>query len=129
VYNLYALHPFLRTRNANFFVQGALEHKKLEDRRSDVNSVEDRKVDSVKLGAVGDGRDRIFSGGLNSYSATYTSGRVGLAPETLQTLDAAAGTGPRTSGHFSKLNVDLRRLQRVTDSVNVLFRVQRAEGR
>jgi hemolysin activation/secretion protein len=120
VYNIYALHPVLRTRNANFFVQGALEHKKLEDRRSDLGSVEDRKVDSAKLGAVGDGRDRLFSGGLNAYSLTYTYGHVNLTPATLQTQDVAPGTGPHTSGDFSKVNVDLRRLQRVTDSINLL---------
>ena len=121
VYTVYALHPFLRTRNANFFLQAALEHKRLVDRVETRGSEEERKVDSIKLGAVGDARDRIFSGGLNAYSATYTGGRVDLAPETLQTQDVAPGTGPQTGGHFSKLNVDLRRLQRVTDSVNLLL--------
>jgi hemolysin activation/secretion protein len=121
VYTVYALHPFLRTRNANFFVQAGLEHKKLIDRQDNIDSLAERRVDSGKLGGVGDVRDRFFSGGLNSYSVTYTVGKVGLAPDTLQAVDAAAGVGPQTSGHFSKLNIDLRRLQRVTDSFNLLL--------
>jgi len=121
VYTVYALHPFLRTRNSNFFLQAALEHKKLVDRQDNIGSVAERRVDSGKLGGVGDVRDRFFSGGLNSYAVTYTAGKVGLAPDTVQALDVAAGVGPQTSGHFSKLNIDLRRLQRVTDSFNLLL--------
>ena len=66
-------------------------------------------------------RDRLFSGGLNSYAVTYTFGKVSLAPEALQTQDVATGIGPHTSGHFSKINLDARRLQRVTDQFNLLL--------
>ena len=120
VATVYALHPFLRTRNSNFFVQAAAEHKELED-HPDEFSLQNRKVDSGKLGAVGDMRDRLFSGGLNSYAVTYTFGKVSLAPEALQTQDVALGIGPHTSGHFSKINLDARRLQRVTDQFNLLL--------
>ena len=121
VYTLYALHPFLRTRNANLFVQAGIEHKNLEDRIESVGTVEERKINSAKLGVVGDFRDRLFSGGLNSYSATLTAGDLDLSPAALQTADAAAGTGPKTEGSFSKLNLDLRRLQRLSDSFNLLL--------
>ena len=121
VLTLYALHPVLRTRNANLFLQAGVEEKKLEDRIDSVGSVENRKIDSGKLGAVGDFRDRLFTGGLNSYAVTYTGGKVDLSPEALQTADAAVGTGPRTSGNFSKVNLDLRRLQRFTDSFDLLL--------
>ena len=121
VYTLYALHPFLRTRNANFFVQAGVEHKNLEDRIDSVGTVEERKINAAKLGVVGDFRDRLLSGGLNSYAATITAGDLDISPAAVEAADAAPGTGPNTSGSFSKLNVDLRRLQRISDSFNLLL--------
>jgi hemolysin activation/secretion protein len=120
VYTLYALHPFLRTRNANLFVQAAAEHKDLVDRIDSVGIREDRKINSGKLGVVGDFRDRLLSGGLNSYSVTATGGKLELDPTTA-VGDAAPGTGLNTAGNFSKLNIEARRLQRVSDSFSLLL--------
>jgi hemolysin activation/secretion protein len=120
VFTLYALHPFLRTRNANLFVQAAAERKDLEDRIDSVGSVEERKITAGKLGVVGDFRDRLLSGGLNSYSATYTGGQLDISPPAVEAADQAPGTGPQTSGSFSKVNIELRRLQRITDNFNLL---------
>ena len=121
VLTVYALHPFLRTRNANLFVQAGLERKDLKDRIDSVGSLEERKITAGKLGVVGDFRDRLLSGGLNSYSATVTAGDLKLSPQALQDADAAAGTGLKTAGSFSKVNLDARRLQRLTDSFNLLL--------
>ena len=121
VYTLYVLHPFLRTRNANLFVQAGVEHKNLEDRIDSVGTVEERKINAAKLGVVGDFRDRLLSGGLNSYSATITAGDLDISPAAVEAADAAVGTGPNTSGSFSKLNIDLRRLQRLSDNFNLLL--------
>jgi hemolysin activation/secretion protein len=121
VYTIYALHPILRTRNANLFVQGAAERKDLEDKQDSVNAVVDQTITNGKLGVVGDFRDRLMSGGLNSYSATVTSGKLEIQPDSALAFDQAPGTGPQTAGHFSKLNVEFRRLQRLTDQFNLLF--------
>jgi hemolysin activation/secretion protein len=121
VYTLYALHPFLRTRNSNLFIQAGVEHKNLEDRIDSVGAVEERKINAAKLGVVGDFRDRLFSGGLNSYAATITAGDLDLSPQALQTADATAATGLKTEGGFTKLNIDARRLQRLSDSFNLLL--------
>jgi hemolysin activation/secretion protein len=124
VYTLYALHPFLRTRNANLFVQAAVERKDLEDRIDSVGLVEDRKITNGKLGVVGDFRDRLLSGGLNSYSLTYTGGDLEISPPSAEAADQAPGTGPQTSGSFSKVNLELRRLQRISDNFNLLIGYQ-----
>jgi hemolysin activation/secretion protein len=120
VATIYALHPVVRTRNANLLLQLALEEKNLHDRVDSTATVEDRKVTSAKGGVVGDFRDSLFSGGLNSYALTYTDGRLRLEPPGLQATDAAVGTGLRTAGEFAKLNLDVRRLQRLSDSFNLL---------
>lgn len=121
VTTLYGLHPIRRTRNANFLVQAALELKHLNDFTDSTSTEEHRKISTGKLGAVGDFRDSAFSGGLNSYSFTYTEGHLTLSPTALAIADVAPGTGLRTAGSFGKLNVDYRRLQRVTDDFNVLL--------
>ena len=121
VYTLYALHPFMRTRNANLFVQAAFEHKDLEDRIDSVNAAERRKINSGKLGLVGDFRDRLLSGGLNSYSVTYTGGDLEISPDDALQADQDPTLGPKTNGSFSKVNIELRRLQRITDNFNLLI--------
>ena len=121
VYTVYALHPLLRTRNANLFVQGAAERKDLEDKQDSVGLKVDQTITNGKLGVGGDFRDRLMSGGLNSYSATVTGGKLEIQPDTVLAIDQAPGTGPQTAGHFSKLNVEYRRLQRITDQFNLLF--------
>jgi hemolysin activation/secretion protein len=83
------------------------------------NTIEQRGIDSVKLGVVGDFRDPVFSGGLNSYAVTLTKGDLRLDPPALAAADLGA-TGRRTQGTFRKMNVDLRRLQRLSNNFNLL---------
>ena len=121
VYTLYGLHPLLRTRNANVFIQAALERKELEDRIDQFGVSDEHDINAAKLGLVGDFRDRMLSGGLNSYSITFTGGELDISPADALALDQAAGIGPRTNGSFSKINLEVRRLQRVTDSFSLLL--------
>jgi len=121
VYTLYALHPLLRTRNANVFIQGAAERKDLEDRQDNVNALVDQTITNGKLGLVGDLRDRLMSGGLNSYSLTVTGGKLEIAPADALAVDQAPAIGPQAAGHFTKVNIEYRRLQRITDQLNLLF--------
>src|SRR5262249_22990051 len=126
VYTVYALHPILRTRNANVFIQGAAERKDLEDKQDSTStgaplgSVIDQTITNGKLGVVGDFRDRLMSGGLNSYSVTVTGGKLEIAPADALNTDQGPN-GPQANGHFSKLNVEFRRLQRLSDQFNLLF--------
>lgn len=121
VKNIYAFHPIVRTRNSNFIAQASYEDKRLIDRVESTDSVEQRDISDWKLGAVGDFRDGFLSGGLNAYSFTYTSGNLGIFPAAVAAADAAATTGRQTAGNFRKLNIDARRLQRVSDHVNFLL--------
>jgi len=120
VKSIYAFHPILRTRNANFIAQLSYEDKKLVDvtRNPPPGTLEERQISDTKAGVVGDFRDGLFGGGLNAYAATITYGDLGIAPPSV--LQADQTTGHHTYGHFTKYNVDARRLQRQTDRANVL---------
>lgn len=120
VKSAFAFHPIYRTRNANVIGQFAYEDKRLFDRIGATNTVENRFIDSLKAGVVGDFRDRFLGGGLNAYSITYTHGDLKLSPDALAQADAAS-TGLQTAGTFRKWNYEFRRLNRVTDRASVLL--------
>lgn len=122
VMSLYGLHPFVRTRNANLIGQVSYEHKLLSDRIDSTNVVEDRSINTVKLGLVGDLRDRVFGGALNSFAISYTEGSLNIQPPAVLAADQAA-TGLNTQGKFAKVNFDVRRLQLVTQDINLLLAV------
>jgi hemolysin activation/secretion protein len=122
VTTLYGLYPFIRTRNANLIGQVSYETKLLKDRIDTTNSIEDRHISAFKLGLVGDMRDRLFGGALNSFSVSYTEGTLGLNPTALAIADLSV-TGLRTQGKFGKANFDVRRLQLITEDINLLLAI------
>ena len=122
VYTAYAFHPLIRTRSSNLIVQFAYETKSLDDRDDVQLLITDRKVNSSRLGVVGDFRDGLFGGGLNSYSYTWTEGGVIIRQPDLVAADQAPG-GLRTVGKFTKHNFEFRRLQKVTDNISLLLAV------
>jgi hemolysin activation/secretion protein len=119
VKSAFLFHPLYRTRNTNLIGQFAYEDKRLFDRIDSTNTVEDRFIDTIKLGLVGDFRDRLLSGGLNAFSLTYTQGDLKIAPTSLAQADASS-TGLKTAGTFRKWNYDFKRVNRLTDQASVL---------
>jgi hemolysin activation/secretion protein len=120
VKSVFAFHPIYRTRNTNLIGQFAYEDKRLFDRIDTTSTVEDRFIDSLKAGFVGDFRDGLLGGGLNAFALTYTQGDLRIAPSTVAAADIDPTTGPRTVGTFRKWNYDYKRLNRLTDNASVL---------
>lgn len=120
---IYAFHPFIRTRGANLIMQAAFEHKKLNDRVDTTQSNIDRIINASKLGVVGDFRDGMLGGGLNSYSLTITEGNAIINQGAVLTVDQSAA-GAHSAGRFSKTNYEFRRLQKITDNSSLLLAVQ-----
>lgn len=120
VKSVYAFHPLYRTRNTNVIAQFAYEDKRLHDRIDSLGTIEDRFIDSIKVGGVGDFRDAFLGGGLNAFSLTYTQGDLKIAPTSVAQSDASA-TGLKTAGTFRKWNYDYKRLNRLTDNASILL--------
>ena len=123
VITAFGFHPIIRQRNANLIIQAAYEEKYLTDKTDSIPTVEERKFITSKVGAVGDWRDGVLGGGLNSFSFVYTEGEVDIRPEAFRATDQGA-TGLRTQGRFSKENYDFRRLQKLTNAMTFLFSAQ-----
>jgi hemolysin activation/secretion protein len=113
------VHPFVRTRDFNVFGQLTGELKELEDRVATVGSLEQRRIKSARLGVFGDLRDVFLGGGLNTFAVSVTRGKLELLNDQLVENDELSF---RTAGHYDKFNVDLQRVQRVTDSLHAIGR-------
>lgn len=123
VKTVFAFHPFIRTRGANVIGQFAHETKQLNDRVETTSTNVDRIITSSKIGVVGDFRDRLLGGGLNSFSYTRTEGNAIINQATVLIADQAA-TGAKSAGRFAKHNFEFRRLQKITDNANMLLSLQ-----
>lgn len=97
-------YPLLRTRDASLRASAGWQQKWLFDAREATGSSERKRSRVVPLALGGDWRDdRSVTWG----SAVLSLGRLELDAA----LTAADSASARTAGHFSKLNVDLARLQ------------------
>lgn len=119
----YAFHPIIRTRGANLIAQFAYEQKKLNDRVDSTASNVDRIIKASKLGVVGDYRDGMLGGGLNSFSYTITEGNAIINQSAVLIVDQSA-TGAKSAGRFAKHNFEFRRLQKITGNANLLLALQ-----
>lgn len=125
VWSAYGFHPLLRTRSSNLIAQFAYEVKNLNDRVDSpigggVGTNDYLRVASSKLGMVGDIRDGLLGGGLNSFSYTITEGNIDIGPFATKIADLG---NRNTQGRFAKHNYEFRRLQKVTDSASLMLSI------
>lgn len=73
--NLFGLYPLVRSRNLNLFALASVEHKEFEDRR-EIGLNTRKRSDDVQIGVVGDFRDNMLSGGVNTYELSALHGRL-----------------------------------------------------
>ena len=113
----YGLYPWVRSRNLNLFVLGSAEHKDYTD-RNDFRS-DKKRIDSLTIGATGDFRDSVLTGGVNTYEANLAVGQV----------DYPAGkpAGLDDDSHYTKLIFAYNRLQNLVDSRLLLYVAARAQ--
>jgi hemolysin activation/secretion protein len=123
VYSAYAFHPFIRTRGGNLIAQLAYQDMHLDDRVDTTAGLIDRRLTSVKYGFVGDYRDGLFGGGLNSFTINFTDGNASISQATALAVDKSAA-GLHTDGTYHKQNLEFRRLQKITDNSNLLIAFQ-----
>lgn len=119
---IYLTHPFIRTRNSNLIGQLSYDHKKLNDRVESTATNEERRIDALRGGVVGDFRDAFLGGAFNAYTLLGTGGKLAISPATSIAADQFAG-GRKTMGHFGKTNYDFRRLQHVTANGSLLLSI------
>lgn len=111
-------HPVIRSQATNLYTSVGLQHKELKDIYDSVSTTRSKHSNNFLLGMRFDNRDRLAGGGITYGSATLTQGQLRLDPASYATDTTTA----RSSGAFSKLNLDLARIQSLTGSFSLYGR-------
>ena len=104
--SVYALYPFVRSRNVNVFGLGSLEHKRFTDDQGGV-SYSRKHSDDLQLGLIGDFRDSLGGGAINTFESHWLHGRISF------------DTGSLPAGYkrnYDKLTLGYSRLQNVVSN-------------
>ena len=117
--SVFATHPIVRSRNFNVNAQLGYDSKRLEDRVLSVGSTETRRINLTRLGLQGDWRDTLLGGGLNTFNLGFTSGKLSIEQAVVAAADQDV-FGANTLGTFGKTNIDVLRLQTITNDINLL---------
>lgn len=111
--SIYLSYAFVRSQLMN--LHGTLTWEQKDTQDMQVSNV-DKKVKLVNFGLTGSRQDGFSGGGLNNFGAIVVLGELGMDRVTLA-QDAASANA---QGVFSKLNINISRLQRINDK-NVLY--------
>ena len=108
VENLWMRYPLVRSQDFNLY--GQVQYDQLQLREHiDASAIRtDRNLNNWTLSLVGDARDAWLSGGVNTWSTSWTAGQVNFDDKAAQQADA---TTARTQGGYSRLNLNFARLQ------------------
>ena len=112
-------YPLVRSQRRNITLSATLEHKRLRDRQGATDSSSDKSSNSMPIAVNFDVRDKLLRGGVTYGALSWTPGRLNLDGALLET-DAVTA---RSAGRFTKLNLDIARIQSVAEHVDVYGRV------
>ncbi len=102
-FNLFALYPWVRSRNLNLFALGAVDAKFYVDNVAALSTK--KRVDDASIGVSGDFRDSLLTGSVNTFELNLAQGRLSFADGVPPSSDDAAS--------FRKINFAASRLQNV----------------
>ena len=120
--SLHFQHNFKRSRDVNIYGTIRFDMKSLEDEAKSMAYSNPKSARNWVYGINGDSLDRFWTGGKNTFSLSYTHGDLSIDDERQRAYDA--GTA-RTAGHFGKWNLELTRLQHVSERVSLYLSYHR----
>lgn len=118
---VYVTHPVVRSRHGNVNVRGDVSRLTLKD-RNDLNINANRTVDTVVLALQGDDDHPWLTTGLTTFDLAVTAGQVRIRGNANYATADAATT--KTSGGFTRFNMDASRLTRLDSHWSLLSKVR-----
>jgi len=112
IISAWAKQPLLRSRELNLFGQLQYDHTQLNDTIGVTDTQTFRHIDGGTATISGDARDSLFLEAINTWNVAWSGGRVGYDNSVAQAYDAAT---VNSHGLFSKINLNLSRLQSITE--------------
>jgi len=118
LYSTSVKYPLYRTAKRSFFVDGSYDKKKLYN-ESTGTVTSNKELDNYGLGFTFQNTDEFITAGFSQLSFTQTYGDLDLSKVASSlTSDQGAG-GAKTNGSFEKSALQLLRIQRVTEKLNL----------
>ncbi len=105
-------HNFKRSRDFNLYATLRFDRKVLNDEATAMAYENPKGAKNWVVSVNGDNLDRIFTGGRNTFSLSYTKGDLAIDDVRQRQYDAFTA---RTQGSFGKWNLNLTRLQNVSE--------------
>jgi hemolysin activation/secretion protein len=118
--SVYGNYPLIRSRNNNLYAQLAYDEKFFHDKTGVTTLISDKRAHVLRSSLYGDHRDNFFGGGIDTYSATLSSGFINLQNPDIRALDSVTA---RTNGYYNKFSFYANRLQRITDDFSLFASV------
>lgn len=116
------LHPQIRSRNNNLFLQASVDVRRFDD---EVNSIALKSKKGVTgyatFGVVGDFRDTLLGGGISNYALNAVVGRLKITTPDEAAVDAA---NYQSVGNYGKLTFSGSRLQGLPNKDYVFLGLQ-----
>lgn len=108
-YALQLMHPLIRSRNNNLFLQASTDYRRFDD-KVDALPLDTKKdvAPYATLAVVGDFRDTVGGGAISNYSLGVVGGRLKIRDEDDIVVDAA---NYKSAGNYAKLQFAGSRLQ------------------
>ena len=108
-YALQLLHPLIRSRNNNLFLQASTDFRRFEDRVQAIGLVTKKEIAPyATLGVVGDFRDTFAGGGITNYSLGAVGGKLKIKNPEDVVVDQE---NYNTAGKYLKVQLGVSRLQ------------------
>jgi hemolysin activation/secretion protein len=118
VQSLWAKQTLQRSRIRNVYAQLQFDKLKLRDHVGAAHT--DRHLMNLTASLAGDVRDAFLNGSVSTWSASWTGGRLNF--DDAEAALASVSTS-NTQGRFSKVNLNVARLQSLNASSSVYFTV------
>ena len=118
--SVFAAYPLIRSQLQNLNATASYEDKSLNDFVDSTATSTRKKVSVSSLGLAGNLQDALGGGGINNFDVSVILGKLRIESLTALAIDAASA---QTNGSFSRVAYGLNRLQRVTDTTQLLLSV------
>jgi hemolysin activation/secretion protein len=112
-------YPIVRSQMRNLTIAASYDHKTLHDRQDATATRTQKASDVIPVTLSFDMRDQFLHAGITYGALSWTRGRLKL-DAGMAALDAG---GPRSAGGFSRFNLDLARIQSLSDRLDLYGRV------
>ncbi len=116
IYGATLMYPLVRSRGRNQFLSLGLEHKQLDDETA-VSPATRKRVVAARAALLGNFADEWAGSAFTSYAASLTAGKVSMDDASFALDQGPAG--PRSAGHFSKLNIELQRVHYLRNGISL----------